>query len=259
MALRNIFIIIFLSWNVNPTIAQQERMFLLGSLMGDCECDSTFTKDYIARKEPAIYYNTDDTLLITYCFQDDWCSGFKIHDTLGYLHFYFGATEHDDYSKPFLHRAEWDGNELVMYEILGPFEFYQSYYKDKDGNIRVIDRTESSAGYILEMDSTHRTTAKGVYKEEKATITWYHYHESGRLKEKFTHYWPRRECRVGPYVMYDENGELLISGQYLTYEGLKALGLEDMDLKGVKDGVWKEFENGKVVKEELWEMGKLKK
>ncbi len=250
---RIILLLVVFCWNSSIAISQQEKIFSLAPLMGTC--DSSIVMDYNVEELSVIYYNTKDTsLTITYCFANSWCTGFKIHDSNGNIRFYFGSPKDEDYSSPFLHRAEWIGNQLKFYEILGPGSFYQSFNRDENGDMRIIDRTEESGGYILEMDSTHRTKAKGIYDIEPATLTWLHYYKNGLLKEKYTHYWPRGKLKVGPYLKFDENGDLLIKGQYLTYDEIKEFGLEEEE--GIKDGVWYEYMNGEIVKEEIWVKGK---
>lgn len=232
-------------------------MHILGPMMGSC--DSFIVEDYIVEELKVIYYHTEEKgLLITHCFDDSTYTGSKIHDKEGDIRYYMGVPENDDYSIPFLEKAEWEGDQLKYYVISGPDSFYQSFSRDENGDIRIIDRTEDSGGYILEMDSLNNTKAKAVYNAEAATITWMHHHNNGILKEKYTHYWPKGQLKVGPYWKYDYDGNLITKGQYLYYDRIKAYGLEEKDVEGYKDGTWFEYQDGETIKQETWEKGILK-
>ncbi|UKN03794.1 hypothetical protein K6119_09855 [Paracrocinitomix mangrovi] len=172
----------------------------------------------------------------------------------GKIHKYYSYSDAEGYDIYELNYIEWNEDELVYYQYLGPGDYQKSWMKDSLGNITIIDIDSLGHGISITYDSNQNIIRKGVvdFAYEKVT----EYYTNGQVWKQYNECFNGR--RFEDYKEYDKNGSLLVEGEYT---GKNKKGVLDCanENASVKHGTWRYYESGELIRKEVWDNGNLKK
>ena len=170
----------------------------------------------------------------------------------GKIHRYYSYFDMEGYDIYDLNDIEWDNNELVRYQYLGPGDYQKTWMKDTLGNTTIIDIDSLGQGISITYDSNQNIIRKGVidFAYEKVT----EYYTNGQVWKQHNECFNGR--RFENYKEFDKNGLLIVEGEYT---GRNEKGILDCanEEESVKHGTWRYYESGKLIRKEVWKLGNL--
>lgn len=173
----------------------------------------------------------------------------------GSLCYYSIGNDMQFYYSSGLGYAKWYGGKVISFTFFGPGLSLYIWNEFSNGNVEIWERDSSGYGTGYTSSPDGRILVKEIIKPIYSEVTTYY--SNGKIKEEYSHLFYGK-IKIGDYVQYSEKGKIILIGKYLSYQELLDNGYEITNLfEGVKDGQWRYMENGKVIKVEIWENGKL--